>query len=145
MLNPGGAKTFKEYSDVVFTPYFLSQLHKANRINIVWDVYISDSLKAMTRGKGVQRRVSASTNLPSKWKNFLHLSDNKTELFNFLSLEAVKVQISDGKIVYATDESDVRCSSIDVDLNNLAPCYHEEADTRLFLHAADAIKKGSRK
>jgi len=37
------------------------------------------------------------------------------------------------------------CSSIDVDLNNLAPCYHEEADTRLFLHAADAIKKGSRK
>jgi len=69
MLNPGGAKTFQEYSDVVFTPYLLSQLQKANRIDIDWDVYILDSLKAMNReekrGKGVRRRVSAQIYLQS--------------------------------------------------------------------------------
>ena len=30
-------------------------------------------------------------------------------------------------------------------LTNLFPCLHEEADTRLLLHAADAVKKGHRK
>jgi hypothetical protein len=31
------------------------------------------------------------------------------------------------------------------DLTNLSPCLHEEADTRLLLHAAVAVKKGHRK
>ena len=30
-------------------------------------------------------------------------------------------------------------------LTNLSPCLHEEADTRLLLHAADAVKKNHRK
>ena len=29
-----------------------------------------------------------------------------------------------------------------IDLTGLVPCSHEEADTRLFLHMADAVKKG---
>ena len=148
MLNPGGAKSFQEYSDMVFTSYVLSQLQKANRVDVVWDVYISDSLKATTRekrGKGVRRRVAASTTLPSKWKDFLHLDDNKTELFKFLSQQAVKVPTADGKSVYATDGSNVLCSSADADLSNLVPCSHEEADTHLFLHAVDAVRKGCRK
>ena len=148
MLNPGGAKTFQQYSDMVFTPYLLSQLQNASRIDIVWDVYISDSLKAATRqkrGKGVRRRVAASTTLPSKWKDFLNLSENKTELFEFLSRQAVKVQITDGKFLYVTDGSNVLCSSIDTDLSDLAPCSHEEADTRLFLHAVNATRKGCSK
>ena len=33
----------------------------------------------------------------------------------------------------------------DADLTNLSPCSHEEADTRLLLHAADAVQKGYRK
>ena len=27
----------------------------------------------------------------------------------------------------------------------LSPCTHEEADTRMFLHAADAVQQGDRK
>ena len=34
-LNPVCAKTIQEYSDVVFTPYLLSHLEKANRVDIV--------------------------------------------------------------------------------------------------------------
>ena len=33
----------------------------------------------------------------------------------------------------------------DADMTSLAPCTHEEADTRLFLHAGDAVRKGYRK
>ena len=37
------------------------------------------------------------------------------------------------------------CSLADADLSNVVPCSHEEADTRLFLHASDAIRKGHKK
>ena len=47
--------------------------------------------------------------------------------------------------MYATDGHDVLCSMAHVDLTGLAPSSHEEADTRLFLHVADADKKGYRK
>ena len=32
-----------------------------------------------------------------------------------------------------------------IDLTGLVPCSHEEADTCLFLHVADAVKNGYRK
>ena len=47
--------------------------------------------------------------------------------------------------MYATDRHDVLCSMAHIDLTGLVPCSHEEADTRLFLHVADSIKKGYRK
>ena len=56
MLHPGTARTFQDYADMVFNSYISSQLQSANQIDIVWDVYIRDSLKATTRenrGKGV--------------------------------------------------------------------------------------------
>ena len=48
ILKPGSAKAFKEYSEVVFLPYVQSQLQKATRVDIIWDEYIQDSLKAAT-------------------------------------------------------------------------------------------------
>ena len=44
--------------------------------------------------------------------------------------------------MYATDGHDVLCSMAQIDLTGLVPCSHEEADIRLFLHVADAVKKG---
>ena len=44
--------------------------------------------------------------------------------------------------MYATDGHDVLCSMAQIDLIGLVPCSHEEADIRLFLHVADAVKKG---
>ena len=49
--------------------------------------------------------------------------------------------MGDGKSVYATDGTNVLCALVDADLSNVVPCSHEEADTRLFLHASDAIRK----
>ena len=95
MLHPGTARSFQDYADMVFSSYILSQLQNTNRVDIVWDVHMEDSLKATTRekrGKGVQRRVASTTVLPSKWKDFLHLNDNKTEIFRFLSKQAIRIQ-----------------------------------------------------
>ena len=33
-------------------------------------------------------------------------------------------------------------NQIDIDLSDVSPCNHEEADTRIFLHVADAVIKG---
>ena len=43
MLNPGTAKTFQ-----VYVPYSKSQFEKKRRLDIIWDVYMPDSLKATT-------------------------------------------------------------------------------------------------
>ncbi|KAK3737220.1 hypothetical protein QZH41_001820 [Actinostola sp. cb2023] len=53
MLKPGAAKTFQDYATLVFLPYITAQLRNANRVDIVWDVYFHDSLKAETRSKRV--------------------------------------------------------------------------------------------
>ena len=72
------------------------------------------------------------------------MDDNKTELFSFLSHQVTLLQ-REGKAVYATDGHDVLCFMAHIALTGLVPCSHEEADTRLFLHVADAVKTGYRK
>ena len=60
MASPGTARTFQEYADNVFMPYIMKQLQPVKRVDIIWDVYGQDSLKAATRekrGSGTRRRV----------------------------------------------------------------------------------------
>ena len=50
-------------------------------------MYVPESLKADTRSKrekGVRRYVEPLNIIPGNWQEFLHISDNKTELFSFL-------------------------------------------------------------
>ena len=44
--------------------------------------------------------------------------------------------------MFVADGSHALCSKEDVDLSQLTPCSQEEADTRMFLHAHDAVRKG---
>ena len=58
MLRPHTAKTFQD-----FLSYITSRLQHATRLDIVWDKYVSHSLKADARGKrgkGVRRHVMLS-------------------------------------------------------------------------------------
>ena len=50
--------------------------------------------------------------------------------------------INSEKEVITTYGKEVLCSQQRGDLLRLAPCTHEEADTRMFLHAADAVNQG---
>jgi len=72
------------------------------------------------------------------------VNENKTELFNFLSQQIAWSTTDEGKVIYAINGMNVLSTS-DADVTNLIPCSHEEADTRLVLHARDAVQKGYRK
>ena len=67
MLKPGAAKTFEDYAHQVVIPYILSQLNTVSRLDLVWDSYVTDSLKSTARakrGKGVRWRFIASAPIP---------------------------------------------------------------------------------
>ena len=72
------------------------------------------------------------------------MDENKTELFNFLAHEVVE-NMSTEKEVFSTCGKHVLCSRVHQDVSALAPCSHEEADTRMLLHAKDAAEKGHRR
>ena len=147
MLNPKPARTFEEYANECFIPHVLKELASVKRLDIVWDVYLEDSLKAATRqkrGSGVQKVIPSAT-LPDNWKGFLRGDDNKTVLFAFLAKKVGGPKV-EGKQLVTTLLSGILASPplSDVSGNSLQPCSHEEADTRLFLHVQDCSRSGSR-
>ena len=135
MLKPIGVKTLQGYATRVFLPFIKAQLRKVTRIDIIWDVYLEDSLKATAkeiRGRGIRRRLAPSNTIPGNWQEFLRLEDNKTELFDFLAHQVVE-NLSGEKDVYTTCGQNVLCSRVRQDISSLAPYTLEEADTRMHL------------
>ena len=53
-LRPGTSRTSHDYANDVFLPYVRRQMEGVKRIDIVWDVYIENSLKKTTRCKEVK-------------------------------------------------------------------------------------------
>ena len=53
--------------------------------------------------------------------------------------------VSTEKEVYTTCDQHVLCTRVNQDVSALAPCSHEEADTRIILHAIGAANKGFRR
>ena len=105
-------------------------------IDIVFDTYKKDSLKGTTqqkRGMGIPRKVKEQSQAPTNWYFFLGIDKNKTELFRFLS-EQIITNIETSKIVVAAYEDRVLTLK-DSNVGALIPCNHEEANTRIFLHA----------
>lgn len=145
MLRPGTTKTFQEYATDVFVPYITSQLLHVKRLDIIWDVYLSDSLKANTRSKrgtGVRKRVEPANKIPGNWQEFLRVNENKTELFTFLSTMASRIVTN--KQIITTHNTNVLCTGCP-DISGLEPCTHEEADTRILLHLEHAVRAGHSK
>ena len=145
MLKPSCVKTFGEYAADVFIPYIAAQLRTACRVDLVWDRYYCNSLKATaraSRGLAIRRLVGFGVPIPQNWQAFLRLDLNKTELFRFLSKAVSSMTVEAGKQLVVTLDHDVVSVP---ELNNvsaLSPCSHEEADTRMILHAADAAARG---
>ena len=119
--------------------------------NILWRTVphvCQRSLKGTARekrGKRVRRQVLPAIAIPNNWKDFLRVDDNKTELFRFLAQQVTRITTKEGAAIYATLKGNVLCSVVNVDLTNLVPCSHEEADTRLLLHVVDAVKARCKK
>ena len=113
-----------------------------SRLDLVWDSYVVDSLKAtarVKRGKGVCRHVVDSAPIPANWQNFLRVDLNKKELFSFLSKALVHSFKQDKKELVVTDGDQVVCVPPQQDAHLLVPCNHAEADSRMMLHVAHAV------
>ena len=113
-------------------------------MDIVFDVYQPISIKNIERVEcGSQASISFSQiahgHRIKQWRNFLYNSQNKTRLFEFLvsdwSSERQRKKLN-GKDVYVT-LSDI-CKHLTEEMvcevDDLK-CTHEEADTRMILHA----------
>ena len=141
MLKPGAAETFEQYAHQVFLPYTLGQLQHASQLDLVWDSYVGDSLKATARAKhrkGVRQRVDDSAPTPGNWQDFLCVDLNKKELFSYPSKVLVESFKQDDKELVVTDGNQVLCVPQQEDIHLIAPCSHEEADNRMMLHVAHA-------
>ena len=74
-------RTFGEYASDVFLPVIYKHLNEVAHVEVIWDTYRPESLKAFTRqmrGSGEHVRFSDKTKLPSNWKSFLRNDKNKT-------------------------------------------------------------------
>ena len=144
ILQPKTCTTFSQYATEIFCPFILKQATEmgCTRVDVVWDSYHQDSLKAYTRtvrGEGTRRQVKGQYPVPRNWSDFLRNSSNKEELFQFLADTCVEVL---GKHVQTVSSKGTDIvSSPDVD-TQLGYCSHEEADTRLLLHVADVVTHG---
>ena len=145
MLKPFRFDSFAEYVKG-FMAYIRSQFAKSvRRVDVVFDEYRDASLKAATRmkrGAGARIRAEGRRKLPGNWHQFLLEDGNKTELFNLLS-DNVTTETFPG-VVVMTRGKELRCSEV-INEQDLSPCTHEEADTRMLLHAADGAKQGCKR
>lgn len=144
MIEPSANTTFAEYANNKILPYISEALATVARVDVVFDVYIRDSLKLGTRekrGKGVRRKIADDVKIPSNWKSFLRVDENKTELFAYL---AHKVSLmTTEKVVVATCRDGVLITAnATVDCSTVAPTNQEEADSRIFLHVQNAVNSG---
>lgn len=145
-LPPTGASTFKDYAEKIFIPFLQREIqHGTSRIDVIWDKYISHSLKESTRekrGSGVRVKVSPQTKIPVKWKDFLCDSRNKEELFAYLTQMVEHHDWPDHKDVYITKGSSVVSKGRG---QTMSECIHEEADTRIVVHLLHALQQGNMK
>ena len=89
--NPPGIRTFGDYANTFANTVFKMGA-KHQRIDVAFDRYQDDSIKAGTRTKREQRHRpvrhkienDASVLLPSNWSNFMALGGNKADLLNRL-------------------------------------------------------------
>ena len=143
MLKTGTATTFSEYSESVFIPYVKKCIQSVQRLDIAWDQYKQDSLKADTREKqgklkGIRRKDAASTKLPGNWQDLLKDNANKEELFSFLTSAVCCQTFPEGKTVVATKGVATQ-SNKDF---SMPDCFQEEADTRMLFHMKHMIESG---
>ena len=152
VLRPGLVKSFDQYWEktIARTLRCDREAFSASRIDLVWDLYFSDSLKDFVRvgrGTGTRRQVLASSPVPIKeWQDFLKNDDNKKQLFRFLAYCALSKPLG-CLVVTNMDDTIVSSAAQNIQspgtsLSGLHCGGMEEADGRLFLHLQDAVENG---
>lgn len=144
-------KTFNDLADSLLAYLFaLADRFKAKRLDFVGDRYLPISIKNAERGRRTGNSgetmaiYGGAQELPKQWKKFLASAENKRNLQKFI-LEAWssndKINTPLELLVAVTDNcvqlrwNQARCVAEEI---SALTSDHEEADTRLVLHAKNA-------
>ena len=142
MMPPKNVKTFGEYSkEFAQTIYKEIERSQLTRVDVTFDRYLAESLKSETRerrGSGSRVLVTAATPICRNWRMFLRVNENKDELFQLLASDLEELK-STAKFIVATVNDKSICNR-ELNMENLSPSNHEEADTRIFLHVKNAAE-----
>ena len=141
IVRPTAAQTFLAHAANHLVPYLQSQISsQVTWMDAIWDNYPENNLKSIThqrRGIGPRARIGdGQTRIPKhNWSSgFLKNTENKKELFPFLSKQIIKSDMK-GVLLLSTNLENV-LSNRTYDVSALQPCNHAEADTRILLHLA---------
>ena len=152
IIKPQRASIFGEYTEMQLLPYLQSQMtDNTSRVDAIWDTYQAASLKSQTRAKrgetsSRRTRVSAKIPIPkgAEWQKFLKDSQNKDELFQFVSQELQRSTVN-SVFHLITTKADLVLGKKATDMTALSPCQQDEADTRMMLHLHHAAVQGHQK
>ena len=147
----GDHKTFSDIANSIFC-CILNEGRESDRIDIVFDTYRSESIKTAERNYrgfdagGVLFKNIAPGHKVKQWRRFLSVSENKTNLIKFLVNEWRQTKYQEkmsAKIMYVTcEEICYKLTPPGIGQVQELQSSHEEADTRIFLHANHASKSG---
>ena len=137
LAKPKKNQSFKDYATDVFCPQIRKHMndYSAQPVDIKFDMYKDESLKASTRvkrGKRISRKVLDKSVAPTNWRIFLRLDQNKTELFCYVSITIIQHGDKGDVIMICAYDDTCISGSNELHLSNLTPCNHEEADTEFF-------------
>lgn len=150
---PSNAKTFGGLADRFIASVFSHFSDTCSRVDVVFDRYeehtIKDTARIVRSGKNrpIRRKVdNRDVPLPINWRQFIDLPENKQDLEHFLSLELIrqaKAVLQNQEVVTAGGFHDRMAveSSLGNDVLSLQS-NHDEADTRILLHAKSAKEQG---
>ena len=153
---PDGAKIFGDLADTFVTKVLNNYSATCCRVDVLFDRYNDLSIKSGTREqrtgsiRPIRRRIdNREVKLPQNWKQYISLSANKENLASFLSneLRAQSGRVpTNGELVIAGGFENVMetFTTSERDISHLR-ANHEEADTRIPLHAKDALEQGFEK
>ena len=114
-----------------------------------WNEYPDENLKSQThilRGTGPRTELGddGETPIPRRdWEHYLANKDNTKELFPFLSKQlASNAQLGDILMLSTVSDKVLINEPYTYDTSRIQTSNHIEADTRIFLHLADAAHAG---
>ena len=151
MVTPKKTKYFSEYPQKHLFKFFESQLSnypQCKRIDGVWEVYKRASLKTQCRD---HRTSSTRTNrvgdfipIPKgkEWTKLLGDVSSKSALFPYCSEKLIPLFKDNNCDFVSNTGEETKSSNENMNLTELNPYGHEEADTGMFLRAKHAASMG---
>ena len=159
MMKSAGASTFGELASKYYTAITAPLAQSScKEVHMVFDQYWSTSIKSGERSRrGSSNSLEVyihgpSTPIPKQWAKYITNPQNKINLCDFLTkimCSHGKEQLVDGKKLvigggYKDGKIAVSITNGASEFTEPLECSHEEADTRLLLHAKHASSSRSR-